>query len=110
MHTHYLENGPPAKWASIANIFTALGDHYRQSILLAIEPNEAVSIQQLCKHLKIARTTVVHHLQILHSAGLLDKEIKGRETLYTLNLESLTTALNAVQEYAQMLRTPTEGA
>lgn len=37
MNTHYL-NGLPQEWTSIAEVFSALGDGTRQTILLLCEP------------------------------------------------------------------------
>ena len=41
MNTHYL-NGLPQEWTSIAEVFSALGDGTRQTILLLFEPGESI--------------------------------------------------------------------
>ena len=41
MNTHYL-NGLPQEWTAIAEVFSALGDGTRQTILLLFEPGESI--------------------------------------------------------------------
>ena len=41
MNTHYL-NGLPQEWTAIAEVFSALGDGTRQTILLLFEDREIV--------------------------------------------------------------------
>ena len=41
MNTHYL-SGLPQEWTAIAEVFSALGDGTRQTILLLFEPGESI--------------------------------------------------------------------
>lgn len=104
MKTEYLTHGLPAEWDDVSKVFTALGDGWRQRILLAFEPGEALSIQQIAVHLALSRTAVVHHLKTLRDAGILQSEKSGRETLYRLDSSRVQWALEALQTYVDALR------
>lgn len=103
MKSDYLSHGLPPEWGEVASIFTALGDGYRQRILLAFEPDERLSIQQIADHLTLSRTSVVHHLKVLRDAGILYSEKSGRETQYRLDPSRVQWALDALQTYVNAL-------
>ena len=85
MNTHYL-NGLPQEWTSIAEVFSALGDGTRQTILLLFEPGESIELKTFVDILPLSRSAVVHHLKVLEQAGLLIPHKHGRALSYTLNL------------------------
>lgn len=70
MNTHYL-NGLPQEWTAIAEVFSALGDGTRQTILLLFEPGEPIELKTFVDILPLSRSAVVHHLKVLEQAGLL---------------------------------------
>ena len=110
MNTNYLSKGVPPEWAGVSQVFTALGDPYRQRILLAFEPGEALSIQVIVGGMVLSRTAVVHHLNVLRDAGLLRREQVGRETRYQLDPVRMHEAIAAVQGYlARFLQPATDG-
>jgi ArsR family transcriptional regulator, arsenate/arsenite/antimonite-responsive transcriptional repressor len=104
MKPDYLVQGVPPEWNEVARVFAALGDSYRQRILLAFEPGEALSIQQIAEHLPLSRTAAVHHLKTLREAGILQSEKSGRETLYRLDESRVQWALDALQTYLNAQR------
>ena len=104
MNEGYLKHGLPPEWDEVAKIFTALGDGTRQRILLAFEPHELLSIQQIAAHLELSRTAVVHHLKTLRDTGILQSEKSGRETLYRLQSARVQWALDALQTYLNALQ------
>ena len=104
MKTEYLTHGLPPEWLQVAQVFTALGDVYRQRILLAFEPGERLSIQQIAESLPLSRTAVVHHLKALREAELLISEKSGREVLFHLNTSRLQWALDALRTYLNALQ------
>lgn len=104
MKTEYLTQGLPPEWLQVAQVFTALGDNYRQRILLAFEPGERLSIQQIAESLPLSRTAVVHHLKALREAELLISEKSGREVLFHLNTGRLQWALDALHAYLNALQ------
>lgn len=100
MKTHYLAHLPP-EWEPIAQIFGALGDGTRQTILLLFEPGERLGLKQIVDVLPLSRSAVVHHINVLEQAGLLIPEKRGREVLYRVNLERAIDALDKVKSYAE---------
>ena len=63
MNTHYL-NGLPQEWTAIAEVFSALGDGTRQTILLLFEPGESIELKTFVDILPLSRSAVVHHLKV----------------------------------------------
>lgn len=104
MRSDYLIYGLPDEWSDVARVFTALGENYRQRILLAFEPGERLSIQEIVEQVPLSRTAVVYHLKVLREAGLLVGEKSGRRTLYHLDTGRLQWALDALQTYLNALQ------
>ncbi len=100
MRTHYLAQ-LPSEWEPIARIFAALGDGTRQTILLLFEPGERLGLKQIVDALPLSRSAVVHHVNVLEQAGLLIPEKRGREVLYSVDLERAIDALDKVKIYAE---------
>ena len=109
MNTHYL-NGLPQEWTSIAEVFSALGDGTRQTILLLFEPGESIELKTFVDILPLSRSAVVLHLKVLEQAGLLIPHKHGRALSYTLNLACAVHALGQVKTYADELLAATEAA
>jgi DNA-binding transcriptional ArsR family regulator len=103
MKTHYITQGMPPEWSGVALVFTALGDDWRQRILLAFEPGERLSIKDIADALPLSRTAVVHHLGVLRDAGILLAEKSGRSVMYRLDESRLQWALDALRTYIQTL-------
>jgi DNA-binding transcriptional ArsR family regulator len=103
MKTHYLMHGMPPEWSGVAQVFTALGDDWRQRILLAFEPGEQLSIKAIADSLPLSRTAVVYHLASLRDAGILVAEKSGRTVMYHLDESRLQWALDALRTYIQTL-------
>lgn len=51
-------------------------------------PDESMHIAQISKELNVPNPTVRKHLNLLEKKGLLEKEIKGRLTLYSLRRDA----------------------
>ena len=91
----------PADWEQFAAVFAALGDSYRQRILLFFEPGERLTIKQIADVLPLSRTAVLHHVRVLQSAGLLESSKEGREVFLTVNKALLLEALTSTVRYAE---------
>lgn len=91
----------PADWERFAAVFSALGDGYRQRILLFFEPDERLTIKQIADVLPLSRTATLHHVRVLQAAGLLERRKEGREVFLTVNKALLLEALEATARYAQ---------
>lgn len=89
----------PSEWRVMSKVFTALGDEHRQRILLLFEPGERLNVGQIAEVSTLARSTVSHHLKILHDAGVLANEKQGREVYFRINRAALEEALGNVLDY-----------
>lgn len=75
----------PENWERATQFFSALGDPYRQKILLIFEPNEELCVNQIAALFDLSRPAVSHHLKILKDANLLQCEKRGKEVYYRVN-------------------------
>jgi DNA-binding transcriptional ArsR family regulator len=98
MRKNYARNLPP-EWLGMSKVFTALGDEHRQRILLLFEPGERLNVGQIAEVATLARSTVSHHLKILHEAGVLASEKVGKEVYFWIDRETLDAALSNVLDY-----------
>ena len=89
----------PSEWAAMSKIFVALGDEHRQRILLLFEPGERLNVGQIAEVSTLARSTVSHHLKILHESGVLASEKIGKEVWFWINREALATTFGNVLDY-----------
>ncbi|OIR04965.1 transcriptional repressor SdpR [mine drainage metagenome] len=89
----------PAEFQNTAAIFIALGDEHRQRILLAFEKGEKLNILQLVSTTTLSRTAVTHHIKVLHQAGVLNSEKKGKEVYFWINGATVIDAMQRVLTY-----------
>ena len=89
----------PEAWQDISLIFAALGDEHRQRILLTFEPGERLNVGQIAEVSTLARSTVSHHLKILHESGVLASEKIGKEVWFWINRDVLATTFSNVLDY-----------
>ncbi|WP_428825937.1 ArsR/SmtB family transcription factor [Azonexus sp. IMCC34842] len=83
----------------MSRIFVALGDEHRQRMLLLFEPGERLNVGQIAEVSTLARSTVSHHLKILHESGVLASEKVGKEVWFWINRDALATTLGNVLDY-----------
>ena len=100
MRRDYKQTIPP-QWAAMSRIFLALGDEHRQRILLLFEPGERLNVGQIAEVSTLARSTVSHHLKVLHESGVLASEKIGKEVWFWINRESLETTFTNVLDYVR---------
>ena len=60
----------------------ALGDPYRQRILLLMDEKTELSVGEIARIIKLSRPTVSHHIKILCLAGLLGVKRVGVRRYY----------------------------
>jgi DNA-binding transcriptional ArsR family regulator len=89
----------PSEWKAMSRIFVALGDEHRQRMLLLFEPGERLNVGQIAEVSTLARSTVSHHLKILHESGVLASEKIGKEVWFWINREALEGTLGNVLDY-----------
>jgi DNA-binding transcriptional ArsR family regulator len=98
MKTNYTQTIPP-EWQAMSKIFVALGDEHRQRILLLFEPGERLNVGQIAEVATLARSTVSHHLKILHDSGALASEKIGKEVWFWIDRPVLETTFTNVLDY-----------
>jgi DNA-binding transcriptional ArsR family regulator len=82
-----------------ANIFAALGDPTRLSLVAKLIDGKPHSISNLTEGTKITRQAITKHLSVLENVGLVASTKDGRENLYELDpkpLQSLRTYLDVI--------------
>lgn len=82
-----------------AQLFAALGDPTRLSLVTKLVDRRPHSIAALTEGTKISRQAVTKHLAVLEDVGLVSKVKDGRESLYELDPEPLAS----MQEYLEVI-------
>jgi len=85
----------------MARVFTALGDEHRQRILLLFDKGERLNVGQIAAASTLARSTVSHHLKVLHAAEVLCSEKIGKEVWFWINRRWLEETLDNVLAYVR---------
>ena len=81
-----------ARNRAVSQVFFALGDATRLSVVNKLGAGGALSATALAEGAKVSRQAIVKHLQVLEGAGLATSEKRGREVLYALKPERLEDA------------------
>jgi DNA-binding transcriptional ArsR family regulator len=92
-------NSTILKTVQQANIFAALGDPTRLSLVAKLIDRKAHSISSLTAGNKITRQAITKHLIVLEHVGLVSKVKDGRESLYKLDAKPL----KSLQEYLAII-------
>lgn len=88
-----------ARDAAAADVFFALGDRTRLTLLRKLGSSGALSATTLSDGAKVTRQAIVKHLHVLEGAGLVSHAKCGREVLYELQpkrIEDARVFLDAV--------------
>jgi ArsR family transcriptional regulator, arsenate/arsenite/antimonite-responsive transcriptional repressor len=83
-------------------IFHALGDPFRQDILLLLAQHEQLNVNQITEHIALSRPAVSHHLKVLLQAGLVQMARQSRENFYSLCIDSGLKELRELVERAEV--------
>ena len=75
-------------------VFSALADPTRRGLVSRLVREGPHTATALARDLPMTRQAVVHHLQALGDAGLVDAEREGREVRYRATPEPLSEAVN----------------
>ena len=70
------------------NIFKALGDKTRLSIVYSIM-DEAKSVNVIANEVEMTQSAISHQLQLLKFNGIIKSERKGKEVYYSLDDEHI---------------------
>lgn len=84
---------------AVVDVFFALGDGTRLSVVAKLGTEGARSATALSAGAQVSRQAIVKHLKVLAGAGLVTREKRGREVLYALDarrLDDARTFLDAI--------------
>ncbi len=84
-----------------SEVFAALGDRTRLSLLEKLGGGQPCSISRLTSGTKLTRQAVTKHLRVLEDVGLVHSSREGRESLYELDpqpIEGLKQYLDFVSK------------
>jgi len=81
-----------AREQAAAELFFALGDPTRLSVVRKLGAGGALSATALSDGAKVTRQAIAKHLQVLEGAGLVSHEKRGREVVYALETRRLADA------------------
>jgi ArsR family transcriptional regulator len=82
--------------ALLAGWFKVLADPARLRLLSMIAAQDESCACDLVDPLGVSQPTVSHHLKVLHEAGLVDREKRGRWVYYKARPDSLKVLANAL--------------
>jgi DNA-binding transcriptional ArsR family regulator len=82
------------------HVFSALGDPTRRAILLALAKNSA-TINEIAAPFPLSLNAVSKHVMVLERAGLLRREIQGRQHRCWVNPRPLREASQWLEHYSQ---------
>ncbi len=77
--------------ASIGAVFAALSDPTRRAFVARLATGEA-AISELATGVEMSLPAVSRHVRVLHEAGLVTREKRGRVTYLTLRPDTLRSA------------------
>jgi len=74
-----------AKQHAYANVFAALGDPTRLSLIAKLCDGQSHSISRLAEGTVLTRQAVTKHLRVLENAGIVHSVQRGRESRFALD-------------------------
>ena len=90
-----------ASFRACGPIFAALGDPFRQDIIIHLAAAERLNVNAITALVPLSRPAISHHLKVLRQAGLVTLERVSRENFYSLTLEPGLAALRHLVEQAE---------
>ena len=85
-----------------APVFNALGDRYRQDIVMLLAQDERLNVTQIAERMPLSRPAISHHLKVLLQAGLITLDRVSRENFYCLSLDRALADLRRLVEQAEV--------
>jgi len=85
-----------------APVFNALGDKYRQDIVMLLAQDERLNVNQIAERMPLSRPAISHHLKVLLQAKLITLDRVSRENFYSLSLDCALADLRRLVEQAEV--------
>jgi DNA-binding transcriptional ArsR family regulator len=89
----------PERLDSAANMLKAIAHPLRISILTLLEGGNMLTVSEIQTSLNIEQSTTSHHLGILKDKGILASKRDGRNILYMLRNEHLSTLVECLGKF-----------
>jgi DNA-binding transcriptional ArsR family regulator len=86
--------------ARLSQVFSALGDPTRRLILRALAQHPA-TITEIARPFRVSLNAISKHVMVLENAGLVRREIRGREHHCRINARPLREANDWLEHYRQ---------
>jgi DNA-binding transcriptional ArsR family regulator len=80
------------------SIFSALSDETRRGIVASLT-KESLSAQQLAAPYSMSLPAISKHLKVLEKANLVEREIKGRQHIFSLNVKTMASASEWLEQH-----------
>ena len=100
---------------SCGPLFIALGDEYRQKLILDIADagTEGINVTNLSAKSKLSRPAISHHLKVLKDCGAIVPLKVGTQIFYQLNLSenlnNLSELISSIQNVISTIETSAAG-
>jgi ArsR family transcriptional regulator, arsenate/arsenite/antimonite-responsive transcriptional repressor len=91
-----------ASFRASAPIFLALGDRFRQDIVMLLAQQERLNVNQIAQQMPLSRPAISHHLKVLLQANLVQMERVSRENFYSLSVDDALATLRLFVERAEV--------
>ncbi len=85
-----------------APIFLALGDRFRQDIVMLLAQQERLNVNQIAQQMPLSRPAISHHLKVLLQANLVQMDRVSRENFYSLSVDDALATLRLFVERAEV--------
>lgn len=89
-------------FAACVPVFHALGDPFRQQIVMLLAEHERLNVTALAERITLSRPAISHHLKVLKNAGLVAIDRVSRENHYRLTVEHGLAQLRRLVEQAEV--------
>jgi len=86
------------KLEAAASKLRAIAHPMRIAIISLLDNNTRLCVTEIYEKLKLEQAAASHHLNILKSKGVLGSKRNGKNTLYFLKQESLTTIIDCINK------------
>jgi len=83
----------------LSRVFAALGDPTRRAILARLERQDGLSVSALAEPFAIKLPAVMKHLDVLSSAGLINRSKAGRTVTVEIATDPLRKAMEWLRRY-----------
>lgn len=92
----------PLSEEELDRLFRALADRTRRDIVTRLMAGEPASVSVLAERYEMSWAAVQKHVAVLEEAGLVTKQVQGRERLVRGNPEQLARARDLLQQLERL--------